>query len=251
MDVSISYNLIRFLNPKDFTKLFLKLRNRYLHKTQRIVVYGVSGVGKTEFLNSILGNNFSNGQRTQDLIEYPFELPDGHKVIFIDTPGHSTMSAVREGLQRDYAKSKISGIINIVSYGYQSTPETAVANVFKAGTNEIKEEFLRDNFKIENSQLLEWERYVKADNHVKWFMTVVNKADLWYDNHDAVMEYYRAGDYYKTIRGIEHCCNIHTFPFCSIMKSFMGKFRSLQYSEVEKKSMHEELISQLQRLACK
>lgn len=251
MDVSISYSLLKFLNPQYFTKFFLKLRNRYLHKTQRIVVYGVSGVGKTEFLHSLLGDGFSNGQRTQDLVKYPFELPDGHKVIFIDTPGHPTMEAVRERLQRDYTNCKITGIINIVSKGFHSTPETPIIDVFKAGTNEIKEEYLRENIKLENNQLSEWQTYIKADNQVKWFMTIVNKADLWYDNHNDVMEYYRSGEYYSAIKGIEHCCNIHTFPYCSIMKPFMGKFRSVKYSEVEKRNMYEELISQLQRLACK
>lgn len=251
MDVTLSYSLLKFLNPQCFIKSLVKYRNRYLHKTQRIVVYGVSGVGKTEFLHCILGGNFSNGRRTQDIIEYSFELPDGHQVIFIDTPGHPTMSAVREQLQRDYTKCKISGIINIVSNGFHSTPETPESDAFKVGTNEIKDEYLRENIKLEHNQLSEWEKYVKAENQVKWFMTIVNKADLWYDKHDDVMEYYCAGEYYNAIKGIEHCCNIHTLPFCSIMKPFMGKFRSVRYSEVEKKSMYEELISQLQRLVCK
>ena len=251
MDVTLPIGLIKFLNPLNYKRLFIKFRNRYVHKTQKIVVYGVSGVGKTEFLHTLLGDNFSNGQRTQDLVEYPMELPDGHKVVFIDTPGHPTMSAVRESLHHDYSNSKISGVINIVCNGYHSTPETKVNNVFKAGTNEVKEEFLRENIKIENAQLLEWKKYVNAENKVKWFMTVVNKADLWYDNHDSVMEYYQSEEYYNLIKGIEHCCSMHTFPFCSIMKPFMGKYRSILYSDVEKKAMFDEFINQLQRLASK
>lgn len=252
MDVSFSLvSLFRMLNLNWLSTKFVWLRNAYLHKTQRIVLYGASGVGKTEFLHTILGKEYANGQRTQDIIEYRFQLPDGHKVIFIDTPGHPSLIDLRKRLQNHYSQQKIQGVINIVCYGYHSTPDMLPDKVFKAGTNDVKDEYLRNNRMYELTQVSEWQSFINARNQVKWFVTLVNKADVWYDNYEAVDNYYRdiLSDYYDAISGIKHCCDIHTYLFCSVMKPFMGRFRSTRFSEEDKKNMLTELIGQLQRFA--
>lgn len=244
---------MKAINFKRSKKSLIWLRNAYWHKTQRVVIYGVTGVGKTEFLHTVLGRDFSDEQRTQDLIEYDFRLPDGHKIVFIDSPGHPSMRDLRDRLLEDYSQHKIQGIINVVCHGYHSTPDTPLDDVFQAGTVHVKEEYLRENRKTELNQIYEWERFVRAHTQVKWFMTIVNKADIWYDNFEEVDNYYRDtnGDYYNAVQGIGRCCETHTYHFCSIMKPFMQRFRSAQYSEVNKKRMYQELIAQLQRLASK
>lgn len=143
------------------------------------------------------------------------------------------------------AKGEIDGIINIVNYGYQSTEKTIVDTVFKVGTIEVKEEYLRENRKRELEQIKEWMEFVNAKGKVRWILTVVNKADIWYRKFDEVMDYYQRGAYFQQITELHHVADLPIFPFCSIITPFCGRPMILAMSEKEKREMHDALYEEL------
>ena len=99
--------LLRYVKlPEIWEGVKRKCRKWFL-RPRRIVIYGESGSGKSQFLHTHLGKQEDfDEQRTQTIEEYPFELSDGHKVIFIDTPGNQSLGFIRKTLQERYAKKR-------------------------------------------------------------------------------------------------------------------------------------------------
>ncbi|KAF6750806.1 hypothetical protein DFP72DRAFT_505392 [Ephemerocybe angulata] len=57
-----------------------------------VAVIGHAGSGKSSLINAIVGKDVAKigseyGSCTVDVAEYPYTLPNGHKLIFVDTPG--------------------------------------------------------------------------------------------------------------------------------------------------------------------
>lgn len=241
-------NLLKYVK---FPEIWLDIKKKcigWFSRPFKIVVYGESGSGKTQFLHTILELDTYSEQRTQDFKIYKFQLPDGHKIEFIDTPGNKTLSSVRADLRKRFNKGEISGIINIVANGYQSSPDVDLSQVFRAGTNIVKPDYLRSNRKMELDQLEEWKDYVDADSHVKWFITVVNKADIWYKDKKNTMDYYQGGDYFASVKELKHVCSLKFFPFCSIIAPFCGRTMELVMSQKDQREMHREFFSGLSDL---
>ena len=107
---------------------------------------------------------------------------------------------------------------------------------------------LRSNRKMELDQLEEWKDYVDADSHVKWFITVVNKADIWYKDKKNTMDYYQGGDYFASVKELKHVCSLKFFPFCSIIAPFCGRTMELVMSQKDQREMHREFFSGLSDL---
>lgn len=218
-------------------------------KPVRIVVYGESGVGKTQFLNTILSNGIISDTRTMDIDRKTLNLPNGRKLVFCDTPGHKSLKPVRDTLKSKFHKKEIHGIINIVDYGYSSVPDMNPQSAFNIDTHEVKDKYLEENRQRQLDQINEWQDLVNSQNGVKWFLTLVNKADIWYEKKDAVMEYYRSGEYAQALNGMERCCKVVAFPFCSLISPFCGKPMLLTMSEKDKISMHQDLFVEIQKLS--
>ena len=248
IDMPSATSLLKFIKIKEILYSIRKAWNKYLSKPRVVVVYGESGVGKSQFLHTILNNGVISEERTNDKTKMRLELADGHKIDFVDTPGHMSLQVVRKTLNKEFAKGKIYGVINVVDYGYMSTPTLKNDDVFRAGTNEVKQEFLRDNRKREIKQIEEWVDLIDKESDVRWFMTVINKADVWYDDFEEVTNYYESGDYYEEIKALNHCCRIVCYPFCSIMTPYCGKPMLLSMSEKDKRRMHKSLYDELLRL---
>lgn len=229
---------LRYIKLPEIWKEIKRKCRKFFSRTRRIVIYGESGSGKTQFLHTLLGRDDDfDEQRTQTIEEYPFELSDGHKVIFIDTPGNKSLNFIREGLQDRYAKKKINGIINVVSNGYQSIPTASPSQVFNVDSNEVKPQYLSMNKERELRQLEEWKSFVTARSGVKWFVTIVNKADIWYANIDETMDYYNGGRYHEAIRELVNVCDVMTYPFCSIIAPFYGRMMPLTMSQKNQRAM--------------
>jgi len=226
------------------------IRNRVFSPTLRVVVYGESGAGKTQFLYTILGNGKIAGQPSQNIEHKKMTLEDGHLLEFIVTPGHKSLKAARDSLRRELVNGKITGVINVVNYGYLCNEDTDLSKVFQAGSTNIKAEYLRDNKKRELDQIAEWIDLIDKDCKLKWLITIVNKADVWYDQRDSAMEYYKQGAYYEKIKVISPCCNnIECFPFCSTIHPFCDRPMLLNMSEQKKRDMHQAFYDELSRLA--
>lgn len=221
-----------------------------------VIVYGASGVGKTEFCRSLLGKSIesSNAPRTvihqiENLI-----LEDGHKIRLYDLPGHVSYKANRDKVMEEIANRKSYGIINVVSYGYHEVPEAQNLKVFKVGnegekTNEIDTQFLKENLKREFDQAKEWHTGNSLSRNIGWIITVVNKADVWSAKHDIVLDYYQNdGEYTKNLFGNQAHLVKYVFPYCSIISPFCQKAMPLEISERQKVDMHKHLLEHLIRL---
>ena len=236
---------LRYVKIPEIIKSVKKTFVNWFSRTRRIVVYGESGAGKTQFLRSILDIESFDDQRTQSIVEYPIELSDGHKVVFIDTPGNQSLDYIRQQLSSRYAHKEISGVINVVANGYQSVPNTNLTQVFNVDTNEVKQQYLDNNKARELRQLEEWKGYVTSRNGVKWFITIVNKADIWYVDRDIIMEYYHAGEYHNAIKELLNVCEVMSFPYCSLIAPFFDRQMPLVMSQKEQIIMHREFKKKL------
>lgn len=229
-----------------------KLINTLFTRRIRIAVYGDSGVGKSQFLRMMTGKNsyLSVSERTRSIERHNVILRSGRKIQFIDMPGHESNKAVRDKILNDIIRGKIDGIINVVDYGYQDSellqkdPSTA----FKAGTNEVRPEYLRDNRKREIRRTQEFIERIGPDVSLKWVITVINKADVWHSQREEIIDYYTTGEYYNTVRAIEKACSLEVRPLCSVITPFGNKEMMLTYCERDKVSDFESLLSLIEEI---
>lgn len=86
----------------------------------------------------------------------------------------------------------IAGIVNVVSYGYhESRVDRNVATI----GGKASHEYLEKKRAEEIETLSEWMELLADNSVVGWLITVVTKADLWWDQRDKVLEYYSEGPY--------------------------------------------------------
>lgn len=144
------------------------------------------------------------------------------------------------------SQKKIEGIINVVNYGYCYSSGIASDQIFRVGTNpygEVKSEYLNLGRQTELGQLEEWIPYLTSDTKVKWVITAINKADIWYDKETEVLDYYQTGDYYlKYIRTIEKVCKCSFLSYCSLISPFGNTPMILSMGERQKKVLHDTFI---------
>lgn len=219
--------------------------NKYFKRRIRVLVYGDSGVGKTQFLLTLTGNDsYTAPLRTRQMEHYDFCLRSGRRIRLTDTPGHKTMGLVRGQALDEMAKGKVDGIINLVDYGYQDSeqlrenPDTA----FKVGSSEVKEEYLRENRRLEKERTQEIVNRINANAKPKWFITLINKADIWNDQRSQVVSYYEEGDFSTVMEHLEHATAVTTCAFCSVITLFGDKPRKFSYSEHKKHADYCNLI---------
>ena len=248
MNTHIAVGILKYTKWGE-VKTSITRRINSMRSPIHIVVYGESGVGKTQFLNTILCNGIISDARTRDIDRKTLNLPNGRRLVFCDTPGHKTLKTVRDTIKSDFHKKKVQGIINIVDYGYSSVPDMDHSSVFNVDTHEVKEKYLEDNRLRQLEQLSEWQDLINSQNGIKWFLTLVNKADIWYEKKDVVMNYYLSGEYAQALNGVERCCKVVAFPFCSLISPFCGKPMILTMSEKDKILMHQELFEEIQKLS--
>lgn len=213
----------------------------YFQSPINIIVFGESGTGKSQLVSCITGKPVDK-ERTRVTQKNTFTLPNGRRVIIRDTPGHNTYKQLRsEECQKFLIKKKVKGIINVVSYGYHEAGAADEVKIFKTGTSDVKEEFLRENRIREISQIDDWMDYVHNDC-IQWIITIINKADIWYKDSPIVNDFYGNGEYFEKLKGLSRCCSLHTFEYCSTIAPFYNKPMTIIIGEQEKERMHKELI---------
>lgn len=231
------------------TSWFKRIINRYLKSTINVLVYGDSGVGKTQFLLTLTGkDSYYAPVRTRELNHYELELRSGRLVRFIDTPGHQSDKKARTSALDDMTKGKIQGIINIVSYGYQDSedlqknPDMA----FQNGTNVVKPQYLKQNRMLEIERTKEIIERISSNVQLQWFITLVNKADVWNKEREQVMQYYDGEEFRKSMENLEHATRVTICPFCSVITPFGNQDMILSYGERDKKKDFKNLIKALE-----
>ena len=218
--------------------------NYCVHKPTKVLVLGVSGSGKTQFLNSFLGIPMLEDNRTYVPVKKYYIFENGRKIQFVDLPGHAPYISTRQKYIDDITKNKIKGIINVVNYGYNDA-EVNDADVFKAGENEIKSAYLKNNRKNELNQLKEWLVRIHSESKPEWIVTIVNKADIWYEKKDDVMSYYEVGEYGKEFIEVKRVTNHYVFQYCSVINPFGGRPMIIVMSERTKNEMQKHLKESL------
>ena len=170
-------------------------------KKHRVIVLGSTGVGKTNFLSSltaVLPEAIDVMNRTQIAQKHRIQIKK-EPFIFTDTPGQILHRSRRSEAAREAISRGTTGIINVVSYGYHEY-RISPKDAFDQNDN-VNEDFLRKHRNIEIEALQEWMPILGARDVADWLITVVTKADLWWDRRDEVLEYYRSGAYYDALGG--------------------------------------------------
>jgi hypothetical protein len=234
------------LKEADKQGLFSKLKTIFKRKP-RVLVLGCTGAGKTNFLEALVAQQ-PGAIRKEDRTRYT-EAKDlliqaGSPYRFIDTPGDTErkddrIQAIREAMS---AKGGISGVINVVSYGYHEY-DLPVAQAVTGGV--ARPDFLDLHRKEEINQLSEWTDLLGDKQTVQWCVTVVTKADLWWDQKAAVLDHYRKGDYYKGL-GSAKSLGPRVVPFSSVFHRFYGEARmSGVFDKTDQDTTRADLIKTL------
>ena len=227
--------------------------NKFIRRPVKVLLYGDSGVGKTQFLNTLTGNNIYSTQRTRVTQKRKLILSSGRKIIFLDTPGHQSAEMHRGEILNQISRGKIRGVINVVNYGYQDSlelqehPDTA----FNVDTKEVKLSFLKENRKLEITRTKEFISRITPNIKLDWVITVINKADIWYSNKEEVYNYYSKGEYGKELAKLMHSVTLFTVPFCSVITPFANREMRLIFSEREKKTLFDNITVHLENLVSK
>lgn len=224
--------------------------NRLFKSKVKVIVYGDSGVGKTQFLNTITGRNAYTPQRTRRPQKLEMTLSTGRVVEFCDTPGHQSSYQLRSSSLDDLTRQKIKGIINIVNYGYQDADDLQMdpSRAFNVDTGEVKDSFLRANRQLEIKRTKEILSRVNPNVKPDWIITLVNKADVWYSQRNDVYKYYMDGEYGEMINRLEYSVKLFVVPFCSVITPFANREMRLIFSERDKKQMFDVFIDHLESL---
>jgi ABC-type dipeptide/oligopeptide/nickel transport system ATPase component len=231
------------IDGKKRSELLKKIK-LLIRKNRKIVLFGISGAGKSQFINS-LKKHLEIPDRTLTTDKVKHEIED-FPIMFIDTPGHSERSFQRSQQITSIIKNGCEGIINVISNGYEENPNVDLNNIFSPN-GEVKESFLKLNRKAEIERLAEWLPLIHPNN-ISWIINLVNKADIWSDKFSDVNHHYTKGEYYSAFKSIDAHTNVLTLPYCSLIKPYYNRNPLGLFGEIQKEQMQNNLIHQLLNL---
>lgn len=194
----------------------------FFRKKHSILILGSTGTGKTNFIESLISTApeaISYMNRTDFTKEHQVHIS---KELFalIDTPGQSLHSTYRMEAIRDGLKEGLSGIINVVSYGYHEYRIGSSDAIDNYGN--INPSFLEQHREYEIKALSEWVNILGSPSTAGWLITLISKADLWWDHKDVVIKHYESGKYFDYLESAKALHHI-VIPYCSVIHKFYGK----------------------------
>lgn len=223
--------------------LFEKLINVF-KKKHKILVLGATGVGKTSFINSITDDfpkAISRLNRTEFAKTHSLQI-DKKIFNFTDTPGQiqhkeRRLEAIREAMKG------IDGIINVVAFGFHETKTGKQDALTKTG--KLKPEFLEIQKKGEIDFLNEWTALIGNQDTAKWLITLVNKADLWWNQKDEVLKFYQGGKYFEKLNSAKSLSPI-TLHYSAVFHRFYDEFPiSGTFDDSDRLNSKENLLATL------
>ena len=163
------------------------------------MVLGSSGVGKTNLIKSLTTPSpdvIDAVNRTEFAQQAEVKI-GSQPFVFIDTPGQEHHQSRRLKAVREAVREGISGVINIVSYGYHEYDGGESDAINKDGS--VNKNYLKKYKKLECDLMKEWIPLIGSSEVGGWLLTIVTKADLWWDDKDNVLKHYIEGDYYSSL----------------------------------------------------
>jgi hypothetical protein len=213
----------------------------------KILILGASGVGKTAFIQSLTNDDtkesFVGVPITSRTVQKEIKKCDlaGKHTVLIDTPGHSGNQDERAKAIRECMHDGITGLINVVCYG----------NGYETGQvmrqENSQDEYRELNRRIENKQLSDWKSVVGPEN-TKWVVTLVTKADLWWDDADAVEKHYNSGAYKKALGNISARIPHIVLPYCSVIQPCEGLSSAKLFGDKQRSMLHANFIKQIAQM---
>ncbi len=131
----------------------------------------------------------------------------------------------------------------MVAYGYHES-RVGKKEVFDEN-GKIREDFLRKRRKVEIDLLKEWTELLGDKETSKWLITLVNKADLWWDKKDEILSHYETGNYYKAL-GSAKVLSPTALAYCAVFHKFYGESPiSGFFDDKDRVNVKENLLTQL------
>jgi len=218
-----------------------------------LLVLGDTGAGKTQFIKSLsdaMPSPIPITKRSEFESEVKPKKIRISDALFIieDTHGHDGGRDVPhpsriEAIERARGNS-ITGVINIVSYGHAESkfiPEPE----FQGGKPSLA--FVQDMRAREIERVSEWAQRLGRVNTVKWVMTIVNKADVWFSEWPMVEHHYTHGLYAKHLLDrIDEDLRHVVLPYACEQRRFwnLGYVDPI-FDDTVRKTLRAELISTL------
>lgn len=196
----------------------------FLQKTHRVLVFGHTGVGKSNLIDSLVEDipqAIDYLQRTQYVQKTRVRIRR-KPFVFIDTPGELDRARVRGQVLREaITKRPIAGILNVVSYGYHENRTGLKQAIRDDGS--VNEEYLAARRKDEREILNEWLTVLGDPDYLPWVITVVTKADIWWNQREEVLEYYQRGEYGQDLHDRGGFGQTTVLPYSSVLHKFYGR----------------------------
>lgn len=185
----------------------------------KIGVFGAGGTGKTTL------SYFLAGKLNELSLQYQ-ETPSDEKVkigknvmgVYWVAPGQEArIKTDWPKMFREISSGKVTGIINVVSYGYHTTdsriPWTEMDKYYQSDFS--KEQFLtafqKARLDMELRFMDELVPRIKDSKNKIWMITLITKQDLWWPDRVAVQNYYTKGDYNLKIEDIQKQKGLENF----------------------------------------
>jgi GTPase SAR1 family protein len=175
-----------------------------------VAIFGPGGVGKST-TQTLLCDGLAKAEK--NLAYFPTvdakkkRAKDNWTISVWDTPGQEDFRNVAwVDAFKGVEGSRRCLLINIVSYGYNSTGSVPYAELRKISPKKTKPEVIRTYLRVERkkeaqliAQLEEQIKPIKCKVHL---LTIINKQDLWWAHRDQVLSHYRTGPYAKAVAKI-------------------------------------------------
>lgn len=197
-----------------------RLRRWIKRGNEKILVVGPGGAGK-----STLGKILANGPGVyeapsayrESITTEKLDLPGDIAATLLVAPGQALRRRrTWPALLRDLTTGRSCGIINVVAYGYHSFEgELSYKELpaFEKGmtAKQFTARYIMEKQRAELDVLRELQAYLVSAPGRIWFLTVVTKQDLWWDDRRAVQRHYESGEYGGVIDEIEKLRGSHGF----------------------------------------
>lgn len=242
--MSVAKEVLDFIEEADKRGWLDRLKQSF-RKKHCVLILGSSGVGKTNFLASLKDNMAEAVEalnRTEFVQRNRISLSN-EPFIFVDTPGQELHQSRRIQAIREDMGHGIDGIINVTCFGYHEGA-SGKKNVFEEDGS-VRQDFLEQNRSNEIRLMNEWSDLLGDPKTAGWLITLVTKADLWWDHEDEVLNYYRTGNYFEAL-GPAQSLHPVVLPYCSVFHKFY-KTGSLsgRLDDADRSHLQAALIRQL------